>query len=227
MSGIAHMMLDAGIEVSGSDRSDSAYLDKLRARGARIAVGHDAANLGRRRHHRLHDGPLARQPGVPARAGSRTDPPASFAGPALALARPPGGHGRGSVRQDHLDRDDRHHPRAAGCSSRIRQRRRRRDPRCVERDRLRRGVRARRRRIRRIVHALRHRDRPDHERRRRPSRSLRIAGPASRTRSSPSPRQAREFVIAGDGEQLDRGARARGRARGSSGSASRRPPICA
>lgn len=46
MSGIAHMMLDAGIEVSGSDRSDSAYLEKLRARGARIAVGHDAANLG-------------------------------------------------------------------------------------------------------------------------------------------------------------------------------------
>lgn len=46
MSGIAHMMLDAGIEVSGSDRSDSAYLDKLRARGARISVGHDAANLG-------------------------------------------------------------------------------------------------------------------------------------------------------------------------------------
>ena len=46
MSGIAHMMLDAGIEVSGSDRSDSAYLDKLRARGARISVGHDAANVG-------------------------------------------------------------------------------------------------------------------------------------------------------------------------------------
>ncbi|MBX3195932.1 MAG: UDP-N-acetylmuramate--L-alanine ligase [Microbacteriaceae bacterium] len=45
MSGIAHMMLDAGLTVTGSDRSDSAYLDRLRDRGARIAVGHDAANL--------------------------------------------------------------------------------------------------------------------------------------------------------------------------------------
>ena len=46
MNGIAHMMLDAGLRVSGSDRSDSAYLDRLRERGAEIHVGHDAANLG-------------------------------------------------------------------------------------------------------------------------------------------------------------------------------------
>ena len=46
MSGIAHMMLDAGLEVSGSDRDDSAYLSSLRERGARMYVGHDAANLG-------------------------------------------------------------------------------------------------------------------------------------------------------------------------------------
>jgi UDP-N-acetylmuramate--alanine ligase len=46
MNGIAHMMLDAGLRVSGSDRSESAYLDRLRARGADIRVGHDAANLG-------------------------------------------------------------------------------------------------------------------------------------------------------------------------------------
>lgn len=46
MSGIAHMMLDAGVAVSGSDRSDGAYLGPLRERGARIFVGHDAANLG-------------------------------------------------------------------------------------------------------------------------------------------------------------------------------------
>src|SRR5690606_21188627 len=46
MSGIAHMMLDAGLEVSGSDRDDSPYLAPLRDRGARIVVGHAAENLG-------------------------------------------------------------------------------------------------------------------------------------------------------------------------------------
>ncbi|GEK80792.1 UDP-N-acetylmuramate--L-alanine ligase [Agrococcus baldri] len=45
MSGIAHMMLDAGLAVSGSDRSGSATVDRLVERGARVAIGHDAANL--------------------------------------------------------------------------------------------------------------------------------------------------------------------------------------
>jgi UDP-N-acetylmuramate--alanine ligase len=46
MSGIAHMMVDAGIQVSGSDRSESAYLDRLRERGVEVRVGHEAANIG-------------------------------------------------------------------------------------------------------------------------------------------------------------------------------------
>jgi UDP-N-acetylmuramate--alanine ligase len=46
MSGIAHMMIDAGLQVSGSDRDDGPYLQPLRDRGATITVGHDAANLG-------------------------------------------------------------------------------------------------------------------------------------------------------------------------------------
>ena len=45
MSGIAHMMLDEGIAVSGSDRSGSATVDRLVERGATVAIGHDAANL--------------------------------------------------------------------------------------------------------------------------------------------------------------------------------------
>jgi UDP-N-acetylmuramate--alanine ligase len=45
MSGIAHMMLDAGIAVSGSDRSGSATVDRLVEHGATVAIGHDAANL--------------------------------------------------------------------------------------------------------------------------------------------------------------------------------------
>jgi len=45
MSGLAGMFLDRGIRVSGSDRADSAALQALAARGARVYVGHDAANL--------------------------------------------------------------------------------------------------------------------------------------------------------------------------------------
>jgi UDP-N-acetylmuramate--alanine ligase len=46
MSGIAHMMLDAGLVVSGSDREESPYLPPLRDRGATVNVGHAAENLG-------------------------------------------------------------------------------------------------------------------------------------------------------------------------------------
>ncbi|WP_430593055.1 UDP-N-acetylmuramate--L-alanine ligase [Humidisolicoccus flavus] len=46
MSGIAVMMIDAGIRVSGSDRSDSATTQMLREHGAQVAIGHDAVNLG-------------------------------------------------------------------------------------------------------------------------------------------------------------------------------------
>jgi len=45
MTGIAHMMLDAGLTVTGSDRENNPYIDKLRARGATVTIGHDAANL--------------------------------------------------------------------------------------------------------------------------------------------------------------------------------------
>lgn len=45
MSGLAGMFLDRGIRVSGSDRSDSAAMQALAARGAEVHVGHDAANL--------------------------------------------------------------------------------------------------------------------------------------------------------------------------------------
>ncbi|GAA1987565.1 UDP-N-acetylmuramate--L-alanine ligase [Microbacterium pumilum] len=46
MSGLARMFLERGIRVSGSDRSDSQALRDLAALGARVHVGHDAANLG-------------------------------------------------------------------------------------------------------------------------------------------------------------------------------------
>lgn len=45
LSAIARIMMARGVEVSGSDGRDSPTLDSLRLSGARVHVGHDAANL--------------------------------------------------------------------------------------------------------------------------------------------------------------------------------------
>jgi UDP-N-acetylmuramate--alanine ligase len=45
MSGIARLMLARAVPVSGSDSADSGTLKELQALGARVHVGHDAANL--------------------------------------------------------------------------------------------------------------------------------------------------------------------------------------
>lgn len=45
MSGIARILLSEGVAVSGSDAKDSRRLTALRALGATIAIGHDAANV--------------------------------------------------------------------------------------------------------------------------------------------------------------------------------------
>jgi len=47
MSGIARILLARGAELSGSDAREGRVLNALRALGARIVVGHDAANVGR------------------------------------------------------------------------------------------------------------------------------------------------------------------------------------
>jgi UDP-N-acetylmuramate--alanine ligase len=46
MSGVARIMLARGVTVSGSDAAASGLLDELAAAGARVSVGHAAANLG-------------------------------------------------------------------------------------------------------------------------------------------------------------------------------------
>lgn len=46
MSGIARIMLELGVRVSGSDAKASKHTDDLRAAGAVITIGHDAASLG-------------------------------------------------------------------------------------------------------------------------------------------------------------------------------------
>jgi UDP-N-acetylmuramate--alanine ligase len=45
MSGLALVCARLGAEVTGSDRADSSYMERLRAAGLDPAVGHDAANL--------------------------------------------------------------------------------------------------------------------------------------------------------------------------------------
>jgi UDP-N-acetylmuramate--alanine ligase len=45
MSGLALVCARLGATVTGSDRSDSSYMERLRAAGLEPAVGHDAANL--------------------------------------------------------------------------------------------------------------------------------------------------------------------------------------
>jgi UDP-N-acetylmuramate--alanine ligase len=45
MSGLAVVCAGLGAEVSGSDRSESSYMERLRAAGLEPKIGHDAANL--------------------------------------------------------------------------------------------------------------------------------------------------------------------------------------
>jgi UDP-N-acetylmuramate--alanine ligase len=45
MSGLALVCAELGATVSGSDRADSSYMERLRAAGLEPVVGHDAANL--------------------------------------------------------------------------------------------------------------------------------------------------------------------------------------
>src|SRR5438105_3052335 len=46
MSGIAEVLINLGYTVQGSDASDSANVKRLRDKGAAVAVGHAAENLG-------------------------------------------------------------------------------------------------------------------------------------------------------------------------------------
>ena len=45
MSGLALVAVRLGAEVSGSDRNESSYLERVRRSGATVFLGHDADNL--------------------------------------------------------------------------------------------------------------------------------------------------------------------------------------
>ena len=46
MSGIAELLLNLGYDVSGSDAQRSDVTDRLARLGVRVAIGHEAANVG-------------------------------------------------------------------------------------------------------------------------------------------------------------------------------------
>jgi len=46
MSGIAEVLVNLGYRVQGSDTAENANVQRLKAKGVTVAVGHDAANLG-------------------------------------------------------------------------------------------------------------------------------------------------------------------------------------
>ena len=64
MSGIAEVLINLGYTVQGSDASDSANVKRLRDKGAKVAVGHAAENLGDARSRGGLDRDQARQPGA-------------------------------------------------------------------------------------------------------------------------------------------------------------------
>ncbi|MCB1376480.1 MAG: UDP-N-acetylmuramate--L-alanine ligase, partial [Rhodobacteraceae bacterium] len=45
MSAIAEILIDKGYSVQGSDQKDSANVKRLRSKGVRVFIGHDAVNL--------------------------------------------------------------------------------------------------------------------------------------------------------------------------------------
>ena len=106
MNGIASMMLASGLEVSGSDRQDSKYLQspgRPGCPGARRPPGRAARGGAYRRR-------LVGHPGGQSRARRGTPPRAAGAAPQrgarLADARPPRGRRGRHARQDHDHRDD-------------------------------------------------------------------------------------------------------------------------
>ena len=185
MSGLALVCARLGATVTGSDRSDSSYMERLRGGGARAGRRPRRRQPARGRRGRRLDRDRRGQPGAGAgaRARGRADPPRRAAG--RALRREAADRGRRHPRQDDDDRDD--GLGAAGDRRRSRLLRRRRGagarPRRRHRQRrLGRGrVGGRRgRRERRQLPAAAAGGRRRHQRRDGPPHALGLAGRAAR-----------------------------------------------
>ena len=102
MSGIAEVLVNLGYEVSGSDLSRNAVTDRLQALGARIAIGHDAANIEGANAVVVSTAVRSDNPEVLAARAARADRAAC--GDAGGADAPEAGHrDRGHPRQDHDD----------------------------------------------------------------------------------------------------------------------------
>ena len=170
MSGIARILLARGVAVSGSDAKDSRAVLALRALGARVEVGHDAAHLPSDATVVVSTAIRETNPELAAARERGSAGGAPCPGARRADRRAPrrrrGGHPRQDL--DHVDA----HRRAAALRARPVVRHRRRPDHDGGRGAPRRGRRVRRRgrRERRLVHRLHPGRRGDHQRRARPPR---------------------------------------------------------
>ena len=116
MSGIARILLARGVPVTGSDAKDSSGLAALRALGAQVYVGHDAAHLGAAGTVVVSSAVRESNPELAARPRARAARAAPLPGSGGADARPPRGRGGRHARQDH------HHVDAHGGPAALRRR---------------------------------------------------------------------------------------------------------
>ena len=175
MSGLALVAQSLGAEVSGSDRAESSYSQRLRAHGIEPAIGHDAANVPEGAELVVSTAIPESNPELAAAraAGVARAPPGRAAGRGLAAEALD--RRVGHPWQDHDQRDGR--PRAVGLRPRagVRDRGRAalgRHQRGVGGGRMDRGG---GRRVRPLVPAARPRRGGDHQRGARPPRHLPLA----------------------------------------------------
>ena len=176
MSGIARIMLARGVTVSGSDAKDSRELAALRALGADVAVGHDAAQVGAA--HTVVVSAAIRPTNVEVVAARGRGLRVLHRAEALAaLMAGSSVRGRGRhPRQDHDDVDAHRRAAALRCRPVLRHRRTPQRLRRQRPPRVRRRLRGRGRRERRLVPALPARHCGGHQRRPGPPRPLRGRG---------------------------------------------------
>ncbi len=105
MSGLALVCAELGAAVSGSDRGDSSYMERLRRAGLEPVVGHDAANLPDGAEVIVSTAIGADNPGAGARSRARPRRPPSRRAAGRALRREAADRRRRHARQDDDDRD--------------------------------------------------------------------------------------------------------------------------
>ncbi len=107
MSGLALVAHRLGASVTGSDRAESGYIDRLRAAGLEPVVGHDPSTRSAGRGGGGLDRDRPRQPGAGTRTRARPARPSPRSAPGRALRRGAPDRGCRHARQDDDDGNDR------------------------------------------------------------------------------------------------------------------------